>query len=74
MYKDVPLSAHFYGKHPKGAGHMSDKSPEKTQKNNPVRYAETLQKQSKTACSDVLGSYTGTAADDDVPEQDADDL
>ncbi len=24
--------------------------------------------------SDVLGSYTGTAADGEVPEQDADDL
>ncbi len=24
--------------------------------------------------SDVLGSYTGTAQDDEVPEQDADDL
>ncbi len=24
--------------------------------------------------SDILGSYTGTAADGDVPEQDADDL
>ena len=24
--------------------------------------------------SDVLGSYTGRPADDDVPEQDADDL
>ena len=37
--------------------------------------AETLKKQGRGEIqSDVLGSYTGTADDGDVPEQDADDL
>ncbi len=42
---------------------------------DPVEDASTLRRQSQQACSDVLGSYTGTPADgDDIPEQDADDL
>lgn len=36
--------------------------------------AQILKTQSRKADSDILGSYTGTAADGDVPEQDADDL
>lgn len=37
--------------------------------------ANTLKRQGRGEIpSDVLGSYTGTAEDDPVPEQDADDL
>ncbi len=37
--------------------------------------AETLQKQSRhLVLSDILGSYTGTDADGEKPDQDADDL
>ena len=37
--------------------------------------AETLSKQGRgDIVSDVLGSYTGTALNDEKPEQDADDL
>jgi len=36
--------------------------------------AQILKTQSRKSDSDVLGSYTGTAANGDVPEQDADDL
>ena len=37
--------------------------------------AHTLPKQGRgSIVSDVLGSYTGTAQDNEVPEQDADDL
>ena len=39
-----------------------------------VRDAKTLQFQSRRDLSDVLGSYTGTDADGEAPEQDADDL
>ena len=36
---------------------------------------ETLKNQGRgDILSDVLGSYTGTAQDGEVPEQDADDL
>lgn len=37
--------------------------------------AKTLQHQGRGSIqSDVLGSYTGTGADNEPPEQDADDL
>ena len=37
--------------------------------------AKTMQKQGKEdILSDILGSYTGTAKDNEPPEQDADDL
>lgn len=36
--------------------------------------AQILKNQSRRDLSDVLGSYTGTAADGESPEQDADDL
>ena len=37
--------------------------------------AETLQNQGRGEIhSDILGSYTGTAEDNEIPEQDADDL
>ncbi len=36
--------------------------------------AHILATQSKRDGSDILGSYTGTPADDEIPEQDADDL
>ncbi len=36
--------------------------------------ARTLQHQSERALSDILGSYTGTDAYGEAPEQDADDL
>lgn len=37
--------------------------------------ASTLRNQSRGKVpSDILGSYTGTPRDDEVPEQDADDL
>lgn len=39
-----------------------------------VRDARTLQYQSRRNLSDILGSYTGTDADGEAPEQDADDL
>lgn len=42
---------------------------------NVQKDAETLQEQGRGFIrSDVLGSYTGTAEDSEVPEQDADDL
>lgn len=37
--------------------------------------AHTMPEQGRgSIVSDVLGSYTGTGQDDEVPEQDADDL
>ncbi len=36
--------------------------------------ANVLRTQSRRDLSDILGSYTGTGVDDEVPEQDADDL
>ena len=36
--------------------------------------ARILQTQSRRDLSDILGSYTGTAADGEAPEQDVDDL
>jgi len=39
-----------------------------------VQDARILQHQSRRALSDILGSYTGTAADGEAPEQDVDDL
>lgn len=39
-----------------------------------VNDARVLQTQSRRDLSDILGSYTGTAADGEAPEQDADDL
>lgn len=36
--------------------------------------ASILRTQSKRDDSDILGSYTGTPADGEIPEQDADDL
>ncbi len=36
--------------------------------------ARILKNQSRRNLSDILGSYTGTAADGEAPEQDADDL
>ncbi len=40
-----------------------------------INEAKTLQNQGRGSIhSDVLGSYTGTAEDDEVPEQDPDDL
>lgn len=43
--------------------------------NSAERIAKTLPKQGKSEIlSDILGSYTGTAQNNEVPEQDADDL
>ena len=39
-----------------------------------VREAVVMKYQSRRALSDILGSYTGTDADGEAPEQDADDL
>lgn len=39
-----------------------------------VRDARILKLQSSRNHSDILGSYTGTDADGEAPEQDADDL
>lgn len=39
-----------------------------------LKKATVLQTQSRRSESDVLGSYTGTAANGDLPEQDVDDL
>ncbi len=39
-----------------------------------VNDARVLQTQSRRDLSDILGSYTGTAADGEAPEQDVDDL
>lgn len=39
-----------------------------------LKDARTLQHQSRRDLSDILGSYTGTDADGEAPEQDADDL
>ncbi|MBQ3069088.1 MAG: hypothetical protein IJD01_03970 [Clostridia bacterium] len=39
-----------------------------------LREAQTLRTQSRRHQSDVLGAYTGTNADGEAPEQDADDL
>ena len=36
--------------------------------------ADILRQQSRKVLSDILGSYTGTDADGESPEQDADDL
>lgn len=36
--------------------------------------AQILKNQSRRNDSDILGSYTGTDADGEAPEQDADDL
>lgn len=36
--------------------------------------ANVLRTQSRRDLSDILGSYTGTGADGEAPEQDADDL
>ncbi len=42
---------------------------------NVKNQAETLQKQGRgDIVSDILGSYTGTAQNQEKPEQDADDL
>lgn len=41
---------------------------------DPVIAGEALAQQGDNIVSDILGSYTGTAADGDRPEQDADDL
>lgn len=48
---------------------------EKKNKINVEKQAKIMQKQGQGEIhSDVLGSYTGTAEKDEVPEQDADDL
>lgn len=39
-----------------------------------VKDGAVLKHQSRTELSDILGSYTGTDADGEAPEQDADDL
>ena len=39
-----------------------------------VSDAAVLRLQSRRGLSDILGSYTGTDADGEAPEQDADDL
>lgn len=39
-----------------------------------VSDANVLRTQSRRDLSDILGSYTGTDADGEAPEQDADDL
>lgn len=51
---------------------MSKKKPSKTAE----QVAKTLPQQGKKGdiLSDILGSYTGTGADGEKPEQDADDL
>ena len=41
---------------------------------DPVIAAEKLAQKGDNIVTDVLGSYTGTAADGGRPEQDADDL
>lgn len=49
--------------------------PNKKQQNTVEQLAKTLPKQGKSdILSDILGSYTGTAQNGEVPEQDADDL
>lgn len=48
---------------------------QKHNKQNIQDKAETLQQQGRGPIhSDILGSYTGTPEDGEVPEQDADDL
>jgi hypothetical protein len=48
---------------------------DKKKKINVQDDAETMQQQGRgTIHSDILGSYTGTAENYEVPEQDADDL
>ncbi len=48
---------------------------EKKPTNSAERVAKTLPKQGKgDILSDILGSYTGTGQDNEVPEQDPDDL
>ena len=43
--------------------------------NTAEQLAKTLPNQGKSdILSDILGSYTGTAKDNEPPEQDADDL
>lgn len=39
-----------------------------------LKDASILRTQSRRDDSDILGSYTGTPADGETPEQDADDL
>ncbi|MBQ3093862.1 MAG: hypothetical protein IJC52_01710 [Clostridia bacterium] len=51
---------------------MEKKSPSPTEK--ALEEAKVLKHQSRRDLSDVLGSYTGTDADGEAPEQDADDL
>ena len=51
---------------------MEKKAPSPTEK--ALEDAHILRQQSHRDCSDILGSYTGTDADGDEPEQDVDDL
>ncbi len=51
---------------------QKNKYPSPTQ--TALRDAAVIKEQSRQAQSDILGSYTGTPADNEIPEQDADDL
>ena len=53
---------------------MDDKRPIPSPTDTALNEAKIMQQQSRKSDSDILGSYTGTAADGDTPEQDADDL
>lgn len=48
--------------------------PKPTPTANALADARILRTQSRRDQSDVLGSYTGTDADGEAPEQDVDDL
>ena len=55
---------------------MDQKKPETTPTPTAkaIDKANVLRTQSRRDLADILGSYTGTSADGDAPEQDADDL
>ncbi len=53
---------------------MNDQKKPAAPTEEAIKEARILQNQSRRDLSDILGSYTGTAADGEAPEQDADDL
>lgn len=56
---------------------MTDKKPTvptPSPTDEALRDAGVMKLQSRRVLSDILGSYTGTDANGDAPEQDADDL
>ena len=53
---------------------MDSKKPVPSPTDTALKDAQTLRRQSRSVDSDILGSYTGTPADGETPEQDADDL